>query len=294
MRIIAGEFRSRKLQSPPEKSETRPIPDRVKESLFSILRGHFEDARVLDAFAGTGSMGLEAVSRGAAHCTFIERDRAVAKVLEANIATLGCADRCEVVTGDALAASSLARVHEKVHVAFFDPPYAVVENDLGWRRTRDQLVRTLSLLDEGGYLVHRTPWPFTHAPDAPIAVQADEEGDERESRRKRKDKGAHRRERKSEMKRLTGPYTPEEEASEEDVDVPERAPAPPLEIPPAELSLDLADPSAEAALEAFEEQLSQIMGAPTRLDVDLSIPGAVGPETHVYGTTALHFYQAIR
>lgn len=240
MRIIAGEFRSRKLQSPPEKSETRPIPDRVKESIFQILRGHFEGVHVLDAFAGTGAIGLEAISRGSAFCTFIERDRRVAKVLEQNIETLGCGDRCEVVVGDALAASSLARVHERVHIAFFDPPYAVVENALGWRRTRDQLARTLALLDDGGYLVHRTPWPFTHAIERP-------EG--------------------------TG------------------GPPPLEEMPPAELSLDLADPKAEAALEAFEAQLSQIMQAPTRADADLSLPGAVGPETHVYRHTAVHLYQ---
>lgn len=249
MRIIAGEFRSRKLQSPPEKSETRPIPDRVKESFFSILRGHFEDVAILDAFAGTGTIGLEALSRGAAHCTFIERDRAVAKVLEANIKTLGCEDRCEIVVGDAMAASSLARVHDKVHVAFFDPPYAVVENALGWRRTRDQLVRALKLLDEGGYLVHRTPWPFTHTPEG--VSEPGETAAAREARH-------------------------------------------PMELPPAELSIDLADPSADAVLEAFEAQLSQIMGAPTRLDVDLSLPGAVGPETHVYRHTAIHLYQAAK
>lgn len=254
MRIIAGEFRSRKLQSPPEKSETRPIPDRVKESLFSILRGHFEGVGVLDAFAGTGSVGLEAISRGASFCTFIERDRAVARVLEQNIRTLGCQDRCEVVVGDALAASSLARVYERVHVAFFDPPYAVVENALGWRRVRDQLTRALGMLDEGGYLVHRTPWPFTH-----LLNDSADDGGARAVR--------------------TGRATRQEAEAE---------PA------PAELSIDLSDPAAEAALEAFEAQLSQIMRGPAREDVDLRLPGAVGPETHVYRHTAIHLYQASR
>ena len=256
MRIIAGEFRSRKLQSPPEKAETRPIPDRVKESLFSLLRGHFEEVAVLDAFAGTGSFGLEALSRGASFCTFIERDRAVARVLEQNIASLGCKDRCEIVIGDALAASSLARLHERVHIAFFDPPYAVVENALGWRRTRDQLMRALRLVDDGGYLIHRTPWPFTHQAEGDAASDRTQRG---------------------------GPHARGDGSSDGAFDP-----------PPAELSLDLADPRAEAALEAFEAQLSQIMRGPERLDVDLSLPGAVGPETHVYRHTAVHLYQASR
>lgn len=243
MRIIAGEFRSRKLIPPPDKSPTRPIPDRVKESIFNLMRGHFEGIAVLDAFAGTGSIGLEALSRGASFCTFIERDRNVAKVLEANIKLLRCEDRAEIVFGDALAPSSLARIHERVHLAFYDPPYAVVENALGWRKTKDQLVRTLPLLDEGGFLFCRTPWPFTHI-------------DENEGR--------------------------------------DLKPREPEEMPPAEMSIDLADPNADALLDAFEEQLGAIMQGPDRSDVDLSLPGAVGPETHVYGSTAMHLYQAAR
>ncbi|MDB5305247.1 MAG: rsmD, partial [Phycisphaerales bacterium] len=74
MRIISGEFRGRKLL-PPEGDVTRPITDRVKQSLFDILTPLLPDARVYDCFAGTGSMGLESLSRGAAHATFFEADR---------------------------------------------------------------------------------------------------------------------------------------------------------------------------------------------------------------------------
>ena len=77
MRIIAGEFKKRKLQGPPDDTTTRPIPDMVKEALFNILRGHPEDGAVLDCFAGTGSIGLEALSRGAPRCVFVERDKKI-------------------------------------------------------------------------------------------------------------------------------------------------------------------------------------------------------------------------
>ncbi len=89
MRIIAGEFRRRLLRTPEGYDKTRPLPDRVKESLFGLLRGHCEGARVLDCFAGSGAFGLEMISRGAAQVVMVERDRAVARILQANIDTLG-------------------------------------------------------------------------------------------------------------------------------------------------------------------------------------------------------------
>ncbi len=91
MRIIAGKWRGRTLKAPPGES-TRPTSDRAREALFSMLAsrlGSFEDLRVADLFAGTGALGLEALSRGAAHCTFVETDRAALDALKANIAMLG-------------------------------------------------------------------------------------------------------------------------------------------------------------------------------------------------------------
>ena len=98
MRIIAGRWRGRALAAPPGDA-TRPTADRVREALFSMLTsrlGSFEGLRVLDGFAGTGALGLEALSRGAAHCTFVEHDGAAVKVLKANIAKLDAAGITDV------------------------------------------------------------------------------------------------------------------------------------------------------------------------------------------------------
>lgn len=114
MRIVAGEFRSRRLHTPGDASVTRPYPDRVKVSLFDLLRGQFEGASVLDAFCGVGTLGLEAVSRGASYCVFVERDKGVAALLQRNIQELGVTDRCEVLVGDALGAGALARCPDPV------------------------------------------------------------------------------------------------------------------------------------------------------------------------------------
>src|SRR3954447_26892385 len=96
MRIIAGEFRGRKLL-PPEGQVTRPVTDRVKQSLFDILTPMLPDARVYDCFAGTGSMGLECLSRGAASVVFFEADRSAVARLGQNIAPLGVEDRSQFI-----------------------------------------------------------------------------------------------------------------------------------------------------------------------------------------------------
>jgi 16S rRNA (guanine(966)-N(2))-methyltransferase RsmD len=161
MRIIAGEFRSRKLLTPKDDSVTRPIPDRVKESLFGLLRGHCEGASVFDAFAGTGAIGLEAISRGAAHCVMVEKDRGAAEMLRKNVEMLEAAGRCEIVVGDALGAGALARCPRPLTLAFFDPPYPLVRDAIGWKRVRAQFERVIDLLTPDGFAVVRTPWPFT-------------------------------------------------------------------------------------------------------------------------------------
>src|SRR3954470_169426 len=99
MRIIAGEFRSRRLLAPASDA-TRPITDRVKQSLFDMLTPQIENARVYDCFAGTGSMGLECLSRGAAHAMFFEADRSAAALLRKNIASLRVGDRSTVIDRD--------------------------------------------------------------------------------------------------------------------------------------------------------------------------------------------------
>src|SRR3954453_18643321 len=100
MRIIAGEFRGRTLIPPQGQQTTRPITDRAKQSLFDTLAPLMDDALVYDCFAGTGSLGLEALSRGAKFCTFFEADRSAVARLSQNIAALSVEKRSRIVSGD--------------------------------------------------------------------------------------------------------------------------------------------------------------------------------------------------
>jgi 16S rRNA (guanine966-N2)-methyltransferase len=123
MRIIAGEFRGRRLL-PPEGDVTRPITDRVKQSLFDILTPLLPGARVYDCFAGTGSMGLESISRGAAEAVFFEADRSAQTRLRKNIAALGVEDRCRVIGQDLFRwFASAAPPKPPIGVVYLDPPY---------------------------------------------------------------------------------------------------------------------------------------------------------------------------
>jgi 16S rRNA (guanine966-N2)-methyltransferase len=119
MRIIAGQWRGRPLVSPPGQA-TRPTADRVREALFSMLAsrlGSFEGLKVADLFAGSGALGLEALSRGAAHCVFVENDRAAVDAIRANLAALGA-------SGEVLARNAAnAALPDVVDLAFLDPPY---------------------------------------------------------------------------------------------------------------------------------------------------------------------------
>ena len=125
MRIIAGTWRGRALQAPPG-AATRPTADRVRQALFDRLmhapwagRAVMEGARILDAFAGTGALGLEALSRGAAHATFIENARPALAALRANIEVCRARDRCAVLPADALRPPPGA----PCGLVFLDPPY---------------------------------------------------------------------------------------------------------------------------------------------------------------------------
>lgn len=160
MRIIAGEFKSRKIHSPPDHAPTRPIPDRVKESLFGHLRGHFEDAAVMDVFAGTGSIGLEALSRGAREVVFVERDPDVVALLRDNIEMFGVKDRTRVVAADALGPAALTACPRPAHLIFFDPPYDLLRTEIGRKRAFTQFARLVGMLDDTGFAMLRTEWPF--------------------------------------------------------------------------------------------------------------------------------------
>ncbi len=118
MRVIAGEFRSRRLKSI-SGSATRPTPDRLRETLFDILGPRVEGAAFLDAYAGTGAVGIEALSRGASHAYFLECNRAALDAIRENLAVLGLESRATVVPGAALA--NLTR--HAAGLVFLDPPY---------------------------------------------------------------------------------------------------------------------------------------------------------------------------
>ncbi len=160
LKITAGELRRHTLNSPPDAEKTRPMPARVREALFNLLRGHVEDQPVADFFAGSGVVGLEAISRGASRCVFFERDRDIANLLRSNIEKLGVEDRCEVVQSDALGAGALARTPRPSHLIFFDPPYPLMRNLASRARVLNQFARTVQLLDDDGFAILRTPWPL--------------------------------------------------------------------------------------------------------------------------------------
>lgn len=126
VRIIAGKFRHRVLHGPPADT-TRPITDRVKQSLFDALAVAvgFDDARVLDVFAGTGSMGLECLSRGAAEVVFIERDKHAIAALRNNIAMLGVEGLSRIISADVYQwREAVGKDRGRYKLIFFDPPYS--------------------------------------------------------------------------------------------------------------------------------------------------------------------------
>lgn len=120
MRVIAGDFGGRRIQSP-KGSAIRPTSDRVREAIFNALfsMGALEGAEVTDLFAGTGALGIEALSRGAAHCTFVDRDPEAVALIEANLASLGIGGRATVVRADALSPVRPG----PVDLVLADPPY---------------------------------------------------------------------------------------------------------------------------------------------------------------------------
>lgn len=122
MRIISGEWRGRKLIAP-RGDATRPTADRTRETLFNMLTsrlGSFDDLRVADLFAGSGALGLEALSRGAAHCLFVEQEKPAVDAIKANIVALSARDRSKVQLGSVM---SLGAISEPYDLLLLDPPY---------------------------------------------------------------------------------------------------------------------------------------------------------------------------
>lgn len=129
MRIIAGSARGTPLLAP-KGMDTRPTQDKVKESLFNMLQGQLEDGAALDLFAGSGALGLEAVSRGASRAVLVDQSREASQCIRRNIEKLRFQDRAELLTCDwKQAVSNLAREGRRFDLVFLDPPYRM--DDLG-------------------------------------------------------------------------------------------------------------------------------------------------------------------
>ncbi len=164
-RIIAGRWRRRRLKFP-DLPGIRPSPDRVRETLFNWLMQVVVGARCLDLFAGSGALGLEALSRGAQQVTFVDRERQVAEALRSHLELL------HAVHGEVLQADALAFLHGPpclFDIVFLDPPFA-----------SPLLVESIALLDQGGWLAPRAhlymEYPLGCAPALPAAWQVSREG----------------------------------------------------------------------------------------------------------------------
>lgn len=140
MRIVGGAWRGRTLIAP-RGTATRPTSDRVREALFDVLTARMgpslQGASVLDLYAGTGALGLEALSRGAGRAVLVERDDAALRALAANVAALGAHDATSIVVGDvAGAALDRALAHGPFALLLLDPPYRIEASDVAWALER--------------------------------------------------------------------------------------------------------------------------------------------------------------
>lgn len=161
MRIIAGTHRSRRILSPPDTAPTRPMPDRVKQALFDrLVNWEVMGGMVADIFAGTGSLGLEALSREAEHCVFIERDRSARQMLKENLATLSLTDQATVLAVDALIPTWTTMLpggrDAMLRVSFCDPPYAMAADEAGMRRLIALGEAICRVTEPGGVYMLRT------------------------------------------------------------------------------------------------------------------------------------------
>ena len=149
MRVISGSARGRRLKEL-QGMETRPTTDRVKEALFSIIQFELPGREVLDLFAGTGQLGIEALSRGAARCTIVDQRKDAAALVRENLKLTGLSDQARVVQGDSI--SYLMSCREKFHVIFLDPPY-----ESGLLEKAMETIAAFDILREHGIMICESP-----------------------------------------------------------------------------------------------------------------------------------------
>jgi 16S rRNA (guanine966-N2)-methyltransferase len=163
MRIVAGTFRGRVLKAPAGET-TRPTTDRVREAVFSaigsIAGSDLGGGAVLDAFAGSGALGLEALSRGCSHAVFAEQDRKALDAVRANIASLGADRSCTVLSGDVFGLAQRERLaYAPYSLLLLDPPY---------RLDAAQVASLVAVLAENGQLEDGAVVMWEHAADGPV------------------------------------------------------------------------------------------------------------------------------
>jgi 16S rRNA (guanine966-N2)-methyltransferase len=163
VRVVAGAFRGRRLVAPRAArgpDVTRPSTDKVRESVFNALasRGLLEDATVVDLFAGSGALGIEALSRGARYCTFIERDPLAVKALRANLEHVGATDQSRVLAVDVMVALGGPGGLAPVDLVLVDPPYRFDR----WDELLSRLTAPLVIAESDRPLAAPTEWTVSH------------------------------------------------------------------------------------------------------------------------------------
>ena len=160
MRVIAGRFKGRRLKTPSWEG-LRPTSDKLRETLFNILSPRLDGARVLDAYAGTGAIGLEALSRGASHVTFVERDRRATTLIEQNLAACGVEERDYTIRGGDVAAVLPSLGAGVCDLILLDPPYDTAIGDV--------LAASVRVLAPGGLIVLERA--SRHEPESPPMLE---------------------------------------------------------------------------------------------------------------------------
>lgn len=157
LKIHSGEFRSRILKSPSDNKTTRPYTARSREMVFNHLRGHIKDSTVLDLFAGCGTIGLEAISRGAKQALMVEKNKSIYSLLVENISLLNADDRAISINCDALSEIPLIMSLKPIDIVFLDPPYQMMLEEKMRNRIMIHMSSISQYMSNDGYIVLRTP-----------------------------------------------------------------------------------------------------------------------------------------